>query len=875
MAISPPDDDGIEDFKPDFADYDVVVLDYDGYDRKGWSKRTKKAFVKYVKSGGGVVVYHGANNSFPDWEQYNEIIGLGGWGGRDEKSGPMVRWRDGKVVLDYSPGDAGSHGPAHAFQIINREKDHPITRGLPEKWMHAKDELYGELRGPAKNLTVLATAYSDPAKNGTGEHEPILFTIDYGKGRVFHTPLGHARELPLPCMESVGFIVTFQRGAEWAATGKVTQKVPDDFPTATEVRRWKNYRPLKTVGELLGKIDTYEFGQSRQNLTELADVVRESYESDQQRKDIEKRFLEFLRSDATLASKQFICKQLSIIGTEESVPTLAAMLTDAATSDMARYALERIPGEAVDKVLVNALGKASGKMRVGIINSLGERGTTEATLSLSDMLTDRDKEVAHAAVAALGKIGGPWAAEALSKALEQASDDFRMVLADAYLMCADKFITSGDRDAAMANKAIKLIVDVLKGEDEAMQAVVIELVRPVPGQKATQAVVKELPNLSVARQIQLLSVLADRRDPIALPTVFTATKNGEESLRVAALKALASFGEASIVVLLAQRAAATKGAEREAARESLYRLRGSEEINQTILGGVVRGEPGVRVELVRSIGWRNIAGGEKTLFKTARSSDQNVRLESIKALRDMAAPKYISVLVDLLIGAKSEIELKEAEKMVVSVLRRSVGVRGGTGIVLNVIDSVEDIKVRCSLLRILGATGDSKALGVLRDALEDDNVELKLAAIRALSDWPNAEPMGDLLEVASSADDEKHRTLALRGYIHLIGLDSDRSENETVELYSKAMGLASDVSEKKMILSALADVESFASLYMASNYLEDNSLQAEAATAMVEIAEFTAETHPRQTKMLLRKVIRVSKNDSLREEAQELIEQIE
>jgi hypothetical protein len=159
--------------------------------------------------------------------------------------------------------------------------------------------------------------------------------------------------------------------------------------------------------------------------------------------------------------------------------------------------------------------------------------------------------------------------------------------------------------------------------------------------------------------------------------------------------------------------------------------------------------------------------------------------------------------------------------------------------------------------------------------LEDDNAELKLAAIRALSDWPNAEPMGNLLEVASSADDEKHRTLALRGYIRLIGLDSDRSENETVELYSKAMGLASDVGEKKMILSALADVESFASLYMASNYLEDDSLQAEAAAAMVEIAEFTAETHPRQTKMLLRKVIRVSKNDSLREEAQELIEQIE
>ena len=192
VAASPPGDEGIKDFKPNFADYDVVVLDYDGYDRESWSEQTKTAFVEYVKAGGGVVIYHSTDNAFPNWKEYNEIIGLGGWGGRDEKSGPMVRFRDGKVVFDNTPGKAGSHPPKHDFQVIVRDKGHPITAGLPERWMHAFDELYGQLRGPAKNLTVLATAYSDPAqKSGTGEHEPILFTIDYGKGRVFHTVLGH------------------------------------------------------------------------------------------------------------------------------------------------------------------------------------------------------------------------------------------------------------------------------------------------------------------------------------------------------------------------------------------------------------------------------------------------------------------------------------------------------------------------------------------------------------------------------------------------------------------------------------------------------------------------------------------------------------
>ncbi|OHB67385.1 MAG: hypothetical protein A2Y77_06170 [Planctomycetes bacterium RBG_13_62_9] len=160
------------------------------------------------------------------------MIAIGGWGGRNEKSGPMVRYRDGKVVLDTSPGIGGSHGPQHEFQVTIRERFHPIVAGLPQKWMHASDELYSTLRGPAKNMTILATAYADPAQKGTGEHEPALFTVRYEKGRVFHTVLGHAPEQ----MRSVGFIVTYQRGAEWAATGRVTQvEVPDDMSTADKV----------------------------------------------------------------------------------------------------------------------------------------------------------------------------------------------------------------------------------------------------------------------------------------------------------------------------------------------------------------------------------------------------------------------------------------------------------------------------------------------------------------------------------------------------------------------------------------------------------------------------------------------------------------
>ena len=219
----------LDQFKPNFKDYNVVVSNYNG---SPWSAETRKAFVDCVKSGGGFVTIHAANNAFGDWAEYNEIIGLGGWGGRNEKSGPYVRWKDGQFVRDMSKGGGGSHGKQHAFQMIIRDSKHPITAGLPTEWMHASDELYDRLRGPAKDMTVLATAFSKKDTGGTGEHEPLLMAIKYGEGRVFHTALGHS----VGAMKCVGFIVTLQRGAEWAATGKVTQtKVPDDFPAADKV----------------------------------------------------------------------------------------------------------------------------------------------------------------------------------------------------------------------------------------------------------------------------------------------------------------------------------------------------------------------------------------------------------------------------------------------------------------------------------------------------------------------------------------------------------------------------------------------------------------------------------------------------------------
>ncbi|RIK75373.1 MAG: trehalose utilization [Planctomycetota bacterium] len=229
VVTTPPAGADMARFRPNFSDYDVVMSNYNG---QRWPRETEEAFVAYLAGGGGFVSVHAADNAFADWPEYNEAIGLGGWFGRDETSGPYVYYKNDKLVVDDAPGRCGGHGAQHEFVVRTREPEHPIVKGLPERWLHAKDELYDTLRGPAKNMTVLATAYSDPATGGTGRDEPSLMAIEFGRGRVFHTTLGHADY----SMRCVGFITTLLRGAEWAATGAVTIEKPADFPTEAASR---------------------------------------------------------------------------------------------------------------------------------------------------------------------------------------------------------------------------------------------------------------------------------------------------------------------------------------------------------------------------------------------------------------------------------------------------------------------------------------------------------------------------------------------------------------------------------------------------------------------------------------------------------------
>jgi uncharacterized protein len=230
VVTAPPAGADFSSFTPAFNRYQAVVLNYDAPDER-WPASLKTSFDAFVKGGGGLVVVHAADNAFPGWPAFNEMIGVGGWRDRAEAAGPFWFVKDGRLVSANGPGAAGSHGIRVPFAITVREPQHPIVKGLPATWMHQGDELYARLRGPGRNMTVLATAYSDPANRGSGRDEPQLMVLSYGRGRVFHTTLGH----DVNALSSVDFVTTFQRGTEWAATGAVTQKAPASFPTANAV----------------------------------------------------------------------------------------------------------------------------------------------------------------------------------------------------------------------------------------------------------------------------------------------------------------------------------------------------------------------------------------------------------------------------------------------------------------------------------------------------------------------------------------------------------------------------------------------------------------------------------------------------------------
>ncbi len=880
IAVSPPAKAKMTGFRPNFAAYGLVVLDYSG---DAWPSATQKEFTNYVKKGGGVVVYHSASSAFPDWPEYNEITGLGGWGDRTEKAGPYVYWKDGRIIRDPGPGVCGYHGPEHPFLIVNRDTAHPITAGLPPRWMHADDELYSLLRGPANNLTVLATAYFAPEEGGTGRDEPVLFTVNYGAGRVFQTVLGHARpEGPHPALECVGFIVTFQRGAEWAATGKVTQMVPADFPatsrdssTPEDVRRWPGYHP-PSLESILKELDSFEYSKNEALLYRLRGFILNHRNTEEARADSEEKLLGFLSMSKNSGAKLAVCRQLRLIGSEKSVPTLEKLLLEEETSDMARFSLEKTPGPAADKALLAALDTAPDNLRLGIISSLGERRTPEAVEALAALLNDQNAAIASASAVSLGKIADREAAAVLSGVFNQAREPLRTEIVFSLLCCAEEFMAMRDyRSAAkiydevlnpqspllpvvlrqtafkgrlMAverEEAARMITATLARGPEEMHPPAIGLLPVVFKESEIAPVLDLLMKIPDTSQVQLLAVLGNYPNEAVEAAVLSAAASPSLAVRIAALKALAKVGDAKTVLFLVERAAGSRGEEQLAARASLWSLPGRE-VDQAIIFGLAA-FPGdaAKNELIRAVAERRIAAGKGHLMIVAGSGSLQNRQEAIKSLRAIASPGDIPALLHILLELSDETVQEEMENTVASLAQRIGDPYARAHSVETLLaptptsqrQPVTDFSKRCLLYRTLGKIGDDSSLPLLRAALKDQDPRIQDAVIRALAEWPNATPCEEVFAIARNSRDLTHQVLAMRGYIRMIRMEKYKSPEAAVRSLQSVLELASRPEEIRLVLGALPDFASQEALVLAESLLNTEGVRGEAQAAVDAIRE--------------------------------------
>jgi type 1 glutamine amidotransferase len=413
-------------FTPEkLAQFDAVCLNnttHLKFDPKETPERCN-ALMDFVKGGKGIIGVHAATDNFYEWPEGQEMMG-------------------GKFT-----GHPWGGGGTWAVKID--EPDHPLTAVFQGKGFKINDEIYRTeppLYSREKQLVLMSLDMSDPTTRNVNGFIPtdvdtgISWIKTWGKGRVFYCSLGHNDHI----FWNPALLQYYLGGIQFALGDYKVDTTPKPIVSSGKGSQ------MAELQELLGKVKTYDWGQSRLALTDVTDIIKKAYGNKAELAEIEKALLGVLDSDATRAGKQFVCRQLSIIGTAQSVPTLAKMLTGEETSDMARYALERIPDPSVDEALRGSLRQARGNARIGIINSLGQRRDKGAVGSLNGILAGSDAEAATAAAAALGQIADSQAAGALAEAKGKASGKLLSVVLDAYLKCADQMVADGNKAGALA-----------------------------------------------------------------------------------------------------------------------------------------------------------------------------------------------------------------------------------------------------------------------------------------------------------------------------------------------------------------------------------------------------------------------------------------
>jgi HEAT repeat protein len=617
-----------------------------------------------------------------------------------------------------------------------------------------------------------------------------------------------------------------------------------------------------SLDAILKEIASYDGGIDSAPFWKLRDYVYARKDDPVGRAECETKLLEFLKTSATPVAKMAVCRQLRLIGSDTSVPTLQAMLLDPGTADMALYALQKIPGSAADKALLQTLSKVDGATKTAVIAALGDRRCTEAVPSLAHLL-ESNGEFAAAAAFALGEIGGDTAAKSLIACYAGTHADLKPVVASSVMECAEERLAAKSEGAAVelydmllrdsalpvslrraamigkitasGDRAPATLMEQLRGSDPSMQEAAIAKIEDVIKPEAVGPICSLLPELSEGAQIELLAVLSRYPKELVLPAVLLAARSQAAPVRIAALKALESVGDASTVPFLAETAAKSRGAEQSAARSALRMLRGRP-VDDAVLALLAQ-KPGddIQGELLLAIADRRIFAAKSIVAASLGASSAGVRLRALRALRTIGTPSDIPAVLDLLLRSSDDSEQAEAATTVALLAQKIANPDGRSNAVKERLATNKDPNARVRLYGVLSRIGDDSALPVLRKALQEQNEEIVDAAVRALAAWPTPAAKADVTLLAQKSKNETHRLLALQGFVRMVGLERYQRPESAVADLKQAARLASRPEEKKLILGVLPRFACPEALALAERFARDASVKAEALAAVNKI----------------------------------------
>lgn len=615
------------------------------------------------------------------------------------------------------------------------------------------------------------------------------------------------------------------------------------------------------LDDLIKKVTTWDYGQDAKPWERISEIVVESQKNTKKRKAIAAKLAKLLQGDATLATKRLVCKELWRIGDRDVVPTIAPLLEKAETSDMARYALERMNDAAAGAALRKALDKTGGDVRVGIINSLGEREDRAAVEALAELAKSRDRGTAEAAIIALGKIAGNDAAGKLIAVKRGLSPALLPVMNHALLACAADYADTGNTEAASdlykrlyalnepsatraaalkglvtlrAADAVPLIVAALNRSDPIVRGAAAEAMRDLEDKAAAKSLADALDRSNARAKVLILHALGERGDAGVRQAVVKLAAAGEAEVRSAALRALGGVGDASVVGLLLNVAVAG-GDQADIARASLVQLK-DKKVDQTLMDMLPKAEAKSQTEIIRALAARHAEKVLPLLWETAKSGSEIVRVESFQAIGALADHKDLTPLLDLLI-AEAKQRPRDAARLAVLKLAEQIDPpsRRADAAVAAFTATARKPQARRALLRIYGALQTEETRKRVCASLRSQNAGVRKTAVDVLSGWDSSKPADELVNAAANIDDAKMLDAALQAAVKVLGKPGDRPAEKTAKLYGRILELAKSTDTKKAALQGLSSVADDAAMQIAKKHAKDKSVKAEALAAMDQI----------------------------------------